>query len=118
MSAKRDVHHILWQKRHWDKGWSKRLREHPYCKIEIPRDTLHHQIHQVVNDIPVPNGEACKAAYIAIESWLEGGVCSMDDNLSRRIEVIEMCFKAKYPVTYKALEKQKNVVDNYYKGAK
>lgn len=116
MSAKINTHHILWQKRHWDRGWALRLRNHPYCKIDIPKDTLHRFIHESVIDIPVPTGPECKNAYIAITSWIDGGFASMDDDLSERCRKIAMCFRASSPSTYNALIKQKQIADEYKKG--
>ena len=114
MSTITNVHHILWKKNCWDTGWAKRLRNHPYCKIGVPRDTLHQLIHASIPEIPVASGIACKTAYEAIDSWLASGYASMEDDLSTRCRKLMMCFRVACPDTYKALQKQKQIADGYY----
>lgn len=91
------------------------LREHPYCGMYIPQDTLHREIHSKVHDIPTPCGKACRVAVEAIDSWLAGGLISLDDPLERRIEVISWCFKAKYKPITAMLEYQREVVIEFKK---
>ena len=109
-----NAHHCLWKRNCWDTGWARRLRNHPYCRIEIPRDTLHQLIHATIPEIPVASGIACKTAYEALNSWLEAEFISMDDNLSTRCANLMRCFRASSPDTYKALQKQKQIADGYY----
>lgn len=109
-----DYHHILFQKRHWKCGWSKILREHPYCGAYIPQATLHREIHSKIHDIPTPNSVDCRIAVEAINSWLDAGYISMEDRLDRRIEVIAWCFRAKCPATTAMLDWQKEVVSKFY----
>ena len=105
-----NYHHILYQKKHWQQGWAKTLREHPYCGMYIPQDTLHREIHSKIHDIPTPCGKACRVAVEAIDSWLAGGLISLDDPLERRIEVISWCFRAKYKPITAMLDYQREVV--------
>lgn len=107
-------HHILYQRKHWNNGWAKRLREHPYCWAYIPANTLHREIHAKIHDIPTPNGVDCKVAVEALDSWLEAGLISLDDRLDRKIEVIAMCFRAKCPATTAMLDWQREVVSKFY----
>ena len=110
-----DCHHILYQKKHWKQGWASVLREHPYCRVYIPQNTLHREIHSKVHDIPTPCGKACRVAVEAINSWLESGLISLDDPLERRIEVISWCFRAKYKATTAMLDYQREVVIEFKK---
>lgn len=110
-----DCHHILYQKKHWKQGWASVLREHPYCRVYIPQNTLHREIHSKVHDIPTPCGKACRVAVEAINSWLESGLISLDDPLERRIEVISWCFRAKYKATTAMLDFQREVVVEFKK---
>lgn len=105
-----DYHHILFQKRHWNTGYLKALRTHPYCGGYIPQQTIHRAIHSQVHDIPSPNGKDCKQAIEALNSWLVCGFISLDDPITRKIDVIIGCFKAKYPATVAMLEYQKEVI--------
>lgn len=110
----KDLHHLLYQNRHWNLPWEKRLRNHEYCKMYIPRDTLHRMIHEHIGDVPAPGDQACKVAYEAINSWLDAGFASYNDDLPTRLENLRICFAAKYPATAEALEKQKQIVLAFY----
>lgn len=111
-----DYHHILYQRKHWQQGWAKILREHPYCGAHIPRNTLHRAIHAKIHDIPTPNGKDCRMAVEVLENWLETGYISYDDPLDKRIEMIAKCFRAKCPATTAMLDWQKDIVAKFYRG--
>lgn len=111
-----DYHHILFQKRHWQCGWAKVLREHPYCGAYIPQATLHREIHSKIHDVPTPNGADCRMAVETLERWLEIGLISLDDRLDVKIGAIAACFRAKCPATTAILDWQKEVVSKFYKG--
>lgn len=114
--SSQDWHHFLWQKRHWSKGWAKRLREHPYCGATIPKYTLHRYIHEEIGDIPLPEEKYCKMAFEAIESWLEAGFISIDDPVDKKLETLVKCFNAKNPQTAEKLRKQIKIVARFYEG--
>ena len=113
---RQDFHHYLWQKRMYNSGWAKRLREHPYCGDYIPQMTLHKQIHDEIPFIPTPEDKYCKRAYEAINSWLEAKYISMDDSPEEKLATLIKCFKVNCPKTSEALEKQKEIVTDFYKG--
>lgn len=58
-----DLHHMLWQRRHWQNGYAHALREHWWFKIMLPQATIHRELHSKIHDIPTPNGKDCKYAY-------------------------------------------------------
>lgn len=109
-----DRHHILWYKRDYDKGWAKRIRDHWYCSVEIPRDTLHKRIHYEVAHIPVPRVISIKAALEQLE-LLEGfGGISREDSIDKRLMVLMAAFDCCEPDTHAALNKQYEVVCKFY----
>lgn len=108
-----DVHHILWQRRHYNCGWSKRLREHPYLRLLVPRETLHRKIHEYVGDIPCPPEADCKLAYMSIEAGLISGRLQPDDSLTKRIIELLEIWKDTDTRTYSALERQLEVVVSF-----
>lgn len=114
ISTNLDYHHILFQGRHWKCGWAKTLREHAYCGARIPQRTLHREIHSKIHDIPTPNGDDCRVAVEALNSWLESGYISVDDRLDKKIEMIAKCFRAKCPATTSMLDWQKEIVSKFY----
>ncbi|MDO4802564.1 MAG: hypothetical protein Q4A15_10405 [Prevotellaceae bacterium] len=110
-----DWHHFLWIKSKWNTGYAKRLREHPYCGAYIPQMTLHREIHQELSNVPLPDGKYCKQALEAINSWLEAGFISLDDPVEKKIEMLIKCFKVNCPNTAKVLEKQRQIVSEFYR---
>nr|DAF84828.1 MAG TPA: hypothetical protein [Siphoviridae sp. ct1SN28] len=112
--TEKDVHHIFFQNRHWKMPWERKLRSHEYCKVKIPRDTLHHIIHDYLVEVPAPGDEACKTAYEAIENWLEAGYIHLNDSFDKRLEILKKCFSANNPATAEALETQRQIVLAFY----
>lgn len=113
-----NTHHILWQARHWNVGYSRALRNNEYMKKLIPRDTLHKEIHCKIADVPVPSGELCKKAYLEIEKRLkEGTIDSKKDSIETRINLLlEVWDYDSCPRTVDALLKQRSIVTQFYYG--
>lgn len=107
----KDRHHLLWYKRDYSKGWAKRLRDHWYCVIEIPRDTLHRKIHNRVEHIPVPRVQSIKFALYQLEVLERLGGIKKDDSIEKRLKVLMALFDCCEPATYRALEKQYEVCE-------
>lgn len=114
---KTDRHHLLWYKREYNKGWAKRLRDHWYLRIEIPRDTLHRRIHYEVAHIPVPRVIAIKGALEQLNLLEKFGGISPNDGIEKRLMVLLAVFDCCEPATYNALKKQYDIVCEFYKGA-
>lgn len=116
MKAKKstDRHHIVWYKRDYAKGYAKRLRDHWYCSVEIPRDTLHRKIHYEVAHIPVPRVQSIKSALYQLELLEQYGGIHKDDSIERRLMVLCALFDCVEPKTYEALKKQYDIVCEFY----
>lgn len=110
-----DRHHLLWYKRDYSKGWAKRIRDHWYCSVEIPRDTLHRQIHYEVAHIPVPRAISIKAALEQLELLERFGGIHHDDPIEKRLMVLMAVFDCCEPATYNAIKKQYEIVCKFYK---
>lgn len=104
-----DTHHLLWYKREYNKGWAKRIRDHWYCRVGIPRDTLHRKIHCEVAHIPVPKVFVIKDALYQLELLERFGGISRDDPIEKRLQVLMALFDCVEPKTYEALKKQYEV---------
>lgn len=111
---KTDMHHLLWCRREYNRGWAKRLRGHWYLSVEIPRDTLHRQIHYEVDHIPVPRVVSIKSALEQFSLLEKFNGISRDDNIEKRLMVLLALFDCAEPATYNALKKQYNVVCKFY----
>jgi hypothetical protein len=110
----KDSHHILYQKRHWCRGYLKVLREHDYCVIDIPRDTLHRQIHEWLGDIPIPSDNNAKEVLRNITLLEKQGAISNDDPLERRLTILIALFDCIEQPTADALRKQLKITRDFY----
>lgn len=109
-----DRHHIVWYKRDYSKGWAKRLRDHWYCSVEIPRDTLHRQIHYEISHIPVPKAVSIKGALEQLNLLEKFGGIHKDDSIEMRLKVLMALFDYCEPKTHEALTKQYELVCEFY----
>ena len=112
---KTDRHHILWYKRDYSKGWAKRLRDHWYLSVEIPRDTLHRKIHYEVAHIPVPRVSTIKDALYQLQILEQYGGIHADDDIEKRLKVLMALFACCEPATYNALKRQYETVCEFKK---
>lgn len=111
-----DRHHILWQRNKWSQGYVYKLRDHPYCKILIPRETLHRHIHLEMIGIPVPSQDSAELALDRIGCLAERGLISYDDSFEKRLKVLIALFEGYENETAEALRKQLEIVQDYYTG--
>lgn len=112
---RKDTHHLLFQGRHWEQGYAKLLREHPYFKVEIPKDTLHREIHSKIHDIPTPNGAECKLAYqLMVEGIASGRLDPEHDTAEKRLEFLISVWKDKCPATVAMLGWQRDIFAKFY----
>lgn len=110
-----DFHHILYQRRHWNQGYAKALREHPYMGKMIPMATLHREIHSKIHDIPCPNGKECRMAYEELcRRERLGLIDPVYDTVEQRIDFLIEMWKDECPATVAVLEWQKQVVSKFY----
>lgn len=109
-----DRHHLVWYKRDYSKGWAKRLRDHWYLCVEIPRDTLHRKIHYEVAHIPVPRVISIKSALNQLDILERYGGISKEDGIEKRLMVLRALFDCAEPKTYEALKKQHEIVCEFY----
>ena len=111
-----DRHHILWQAAHYNCGYAKRLRLYPWLIVLIPRDTLHHGIHSVIGDIPVPPDELCKEAFLELTELESAEKLDYSVPIEVRIDwLLDRFTIDSAPRTYLALLHQKEVVHEFYR---
>lgn len=114
----KDRHHLLWQAAHYDRGYAKMLRLHPWLIMLIPRDTLHHEIHSKIGDIPTPDIELCKAAYLELVRLEQNEQLDYGTTIEERIDwLLDRFTIDNAPRTHLALLHQKEVVHSFYKRA-
>ena len=111
---KKNVHHILWPKRNWKKGYAKKLRDHYYMKY-LMNQWVHENLHANLTIITVPNGSACRKAYEKLCEMYRRGEISEYDKVERRIDVlIGILEKENCSITICELRQQKEVARVLY----
>lgn len=113
--SREDFHHILFQKRYWEKNYAKMLRMHPYAGKYIPQLTLHREIHAKVRSIPVPEGSECRRAYLELLRLEREGLIDVEsDSVEQRIDFFVNIWSNSSPSTVHALLEQKDIVSKFY----
>lgn len=110
-------HHILWQRRYWSNGYLKALREHEYLVVEVPVNTLHHQIHAEMSGIPTMRPSSAKMVLDELTRLQNFGALRLDEPISKRIELLIFMLDGIEAATVKALKKQLRIVTNFEKRA-
>lgn len=109
-----DTHHIFYTKRSWKNPSLSVLRRFHYCRISIPKDTLHKTIHARVPEIPTPRSISAQEALKHLKLLEEHGSISDKDPLERRLLVLTALFAGNETKTAEALYKQMCVVRDFY----
>lgn len=109
----KDCHHILWQKSKWTHGYVLKLRNYDYCRIYIPRDTLHRFIHSQIKEIPVPREMDAESALEQLKYLEEREAISSSDPLEKRLIVLIALFDCASQSTADALREQLEIVRGY-----
>lgn len=117
--AKRDFdrHHIFYIKNEWNKGELEKLRMHPYCVIDMHRETIHRFLHVHLAYIPTPR--ECSVGHILyqLQCLSEFGVISLDDPIEKRLMILIALFDYIEPETAEGLKAQLKLVREYNKSA-
>lgn len=90
------------------------LREHPYCKVCIPRDTLHKMIHDEILNVPVPRPVNIREAVFQLRSLESFGAISPKDSFEKRLRVLIALFEYVEQPTADALKIQLKVAERFY----
>ena len=110
-----DYHHILFQRKHWQQGYAKALRNHPYMGKQIPTAFLHRVIHAKIHDVPTPNGVDCRRAYERLIEWERQGLIDVEyDTLEKRIQFLIDVWEDTCPATVAILKWQQKIVHKFY----
>lgn len=110
-----DIHHLLWTRKSWKGGAIGQLRMHWYCRMPIPRDTLHKEIHHYIGSIPLPRYHSAKSALQQLEYLEKYGGISKDDPIEKRLKVLIALFECSEDCTADALKIQLAIVERFNK---
>lgn len=110
-----DKHHLCYQRHKWGRGNLLKLREYWYCKIYLPKDTLHKMIHLNVPDIPAPKDLSAKSALEQLGYLEQFGAISEFDSIERRLELLASLFDCCDQPTADAFREQIRIVHEFRK---
>lgn len=103
-------HHLLWQRRLWNKGAVKTLRSYHYCIVDIPANTIHRKIHESIRAIPVPRQESAERVLWHLQYLEKFGGIKSNDSIEKRLKVLIALFECSEQPTADALKKQLSIV--------
>lgn len=115
VSSHNDIHHLFFWRSHWRGAVIGELRQHPYCKVLIPRETLHKMIHEAVPCVPVPSPENVRDVIFQLRNLEKYGAIGPDDSLEKRLKVLISLFEYAEDPTAEALKAQLEVAERFYK---
>ena len=110
-----DCHHLCWLRKSWDYGYSRKLRIHPYCRVFLPKDTLHQYIHRHMQYVPVPSAEATKCALEQLALLTKYGAIHEDDPIEKRLTVLTALFECIEQPTANGFREQLRIVREFKK---
>lgn len=110
----KDCHHIFFQKRFWKGGLKGEFRMYWYCRMYIPRDTLHKEIHALVAGVPVPKYSNIRSAMEQLKMLEHYGAIKDTDGIEKRLKVLIALFECSEDPTADALKKQLEIVQKFY----
>lgn len=110
-----DCHHLCYQKRYWCKTpGTLSLRRHHYCKVYIPRDTLHKILHNHILTVPVPKEINALGALEQLRLLERYGAISDEDNIERRLQILSALFDCVEQDTADAFREQARIAHEFY----
>lgn len=115
VSKIRDKHHLCYQRNKWQRGNLRQLRDYWYCKVLIPRDTLHKKLHLEMPDIPTPSDSSAKSALEQLEMLEQYSAISEYDSIERRLDLLASLFDCSDQPTANAFRKQLEIVREFRK---
>lgn len=110
----KDCHHIFFQKRFWKGGLKGEFRMHWYCKVYIPRNTLHKEIHAQITSVPVPKYSNIRGVIEQLKMLEHYGAIRDTDSIEKRLKVLIALFECSEDPTADALRKQLEIVQGFY----
>ena len=118
-SEREDIHHLLYIRKGWSKGYNRELRNHWYMRVIIPKVTLHKQIHTQLEWITPPRGSSSRFALEHLAYLEKYGAIHSEDSIVQRLKVIIALFDGGADVeTINDLKKQLEIATEFYNSLK
>ena len=111
----KDTHHLCYQRKNWHGGYVTELRDFWYCRLDIPKNTLHRAIHKRVDSVPAPKATNAKSALEQLHKLEVYGAIHEDDTIEMRLELLAALFDCVEQPTADAFRRQLQVVHEYQK---
>ena len=108
-----DLHHLCYPRKKWSRGYAHGLRSYWYLRVEIPKDTLHADIHNALAEVPIPRGLYAKEALEHLELLNSFGVLHKNDPIEKRLKLLIALFDYIAPATADAFRKQLEIATKF-----
>lgn len=105
-----DAHHLCYQARHFSRGPLLELRQYYYCKVLIPKETLHKEIHESLRDVPAPKPINAAEALKHLRFLTARGAIGEDDPIEKRLAILAALFDYCEQPTADAFRKQLEII--------
>lgn len=108
-----DRHHIFWTRRSYSQHpWALKLRNHPYCIVLIPKNTLHREIHQNVVEVPLPSEMVCESTFKELNRLWDFGAITENDGIIKRLDLLIFIMKYAADDTVEVLQQQRDIASS------
>lgn len=114
----KNSHHLCWMRRDWAKNKvALKLRNHPYCIVQIKQNTLHRYIHEHMRGIPIPRDCSVEHAIEQLRLLEKCRGIGENDSIEKRLMILQALFEHSDQATADAFGKQLELVRKYNKKA-
>lgn len=110
----KDSHHLCFTRKSWSGTYANMIRNFHYCKMPLPKYTLHQFIHDNMSHVPPPSELAAEQIYMQL-LYLDGaGVLHDTDPIERRLKLLAGLFDCIAQPTADAFREQADIVRRFY----
>lgn len=114
-NGRNDFHHFFYQRKHFNNGWAKALRNDPYCGAYINQQYLHRDIHSTIHDVPCPSGTVCREIFHELCRQRQIEIIHNDDAPWIKLEWLALQLEEKdCSITAQILRWQKHKIQKFY----
>jgi len=110
-----DCHHLFYYRKDYKTKILRELREFYYCKLYVPKDTLHKTLHAMVKNVPVPKEVNAREVLRHLRLLESQGAISSQDGFEKRVDIIAALLDCVEQPTADALRVQAKIAHEFKK---
>ena len=109
-----DCHHIFFMRKMYKGQALHELRDYWYCRVYLPKNTVHKAIHAKIALVPAPKEVNARRALRQLQFLEQHEAISPDDNFEMRIAILSAVFDCTEQATADALREQVTIARDFY----